>query len=262
MPSRLTIADFTASDQPNEEGRIRTRLSIRSYSQTIRAHQHNYYQIVIPLHGAIQIELSNTNSDLLLTERIGPDKGVIIGKQLIHRFAADEKARFLVADLDQLPDVVSQWPQALFQLSTSLKAYCQFIELQLNSALNPELEQDIGQLFVQLLVQQQSSGRQDERIVRVMEFLQQDLSVTPELDTLAQLACLSLSQYKNLFRQIVGCSTGQYLLQLRMEKAKALLAHTDIPIAIIALQVGYQNASAFSRRFADFYGQSPKGFRH
>ena len=112
------------------------------------------------------------------------------------------------------------------------------------------------------LAQQQSSDKQDARIARVIEYLQQDLSLTPDLKTLAEIACLSLSQYKNLFRQSSGLSTGQYLLQLRMEKAKALLAHTDVPIAVIAQQVGYQNASAFSRRFADYYGQSPKDFRH
>lgn len=262
MPSRLTIADFSATDQPNEEGQIRTRLSIRSYSQTVRAHQHNYYQIVIPLHGAIQIELSRSDGKSLLSERIGPDKGVIIKRQLIHRFAADEKARFLVADMEQLPDEVAQWQQPLFQLSASLKSFCQFIELQLNSTLDPELEQNIGQLLLQLLAQQQSSDKQDARIARVIEYLQQDLSLTPDLKTLAEIACLSLSQYKNLFRQSSGLSTGQYLLQLRMEKAKALLAHTDVPIAVIAQQVGYQNASAFSRRFADYYGQSPKDFRH
>lgn len=261
MPSRLTIADFSASDQPSAEGEIRTRLSIRSYSQIIRAHQHSYYQIVIPLHGAIQIELSTSEGKPLLSERIGPDKGVVIEKQLIHRFAADEKARFMVADLEYLPEAIGQWQQPLFQLSASLRSYCQFIELQLNSALDPELEQNMGRLFVQLLIQQECSDRPDERIARVMEYLQQDLSNTPDLNTLAQLACLSLSQYKNLFRQVSGLSTGQYLLQLRMEKAKALLAHTDVPIVVIAQQVGYQNASAFSRRFADFYGQSPKDFR-
>jgi len=57
-------------------------------------------------------------------------------------------------------------------------------------------------------------------------------------------------------------TTHKYITELRMEKASALLAHTDLPIRIVAEQVGYQDLSAFSRRFSSYFGQSPKAFSY
>ncbi len=43
-----------------------------------------------------------------------------------------------------------------------------------------------------------------------------------------------------------------------MEKAKALLTHTDLPVQLIAERVGYTDLSAFSRRFSIHFGLSPR----
>ncbi|WP_350629915.1 helix-turn-helix domain-containing protein, partial [Pseudoalteromonas sp. Q36-MNA-CIBAN-0048] len=50
------------------------------------------------------------------------------------------------------------------------------------------------------------------------------------------------------------------ITEKRMQKAKALLTHTDLPIQIIAEQVGYNDLSAFSRRFSLYFGLSPRLF--
>ncbi|POF56904.1 AraC family transcriptional regulator, partial [Vibrio vulnificus] len=52
----------------------------------------------------------------------------------------------------------------------------------------------------------------------------------------------------------------QYITALRMEKAKALLTHTDLPVQRVAEQVGYSDLSAFSRRFSRHFGLSPRAF--
>lgn len=52
------------------------------------------------------------------------------------------------------------------------------------------------------------------------------------------------------------------LQERRLEKAKELLSGTDIPIALIVEQVGYDNISYFYRIFKAKYGQTPKEFRN
>ncbi|MNE96080.1 HTH-type transcriptional activator RhaS [compost metagenome] len=64
-----------------------------------------------------------------------------------------------------------------------------------------------------------------------------------------------------LFKKETGKTTGEYLLTLRMSKARALLVHTDYPVSLIASQVGYQDLSAFSRRFASHFGYPPRKLR-
>ncbi|AHE49270.1 arabinose operon regulatory protein [Aeromonas hydrophila 4AK4] len=75
------------------------------------------------------------------------------------------------------------------------------------------------------------------------------------------MACLSISQFKALFKKETGQTPGQYLLHLRMEKARALLVNTDYPINVIAGDVGYQDSSAFSSRFSQYYGYPPRKLR-
>jgi AraC-like DNA-binding protein len=46
-----------------------------------------------------------------------------------------------------------------------------------------------------------------------------------------------------------------------MEKARALLANTDMPINIVAENTGYADQSAFSRRFQSYHGISPREYK-
>ncbi|MCO4759623.1 MAG: helix-turn-helix domain-containing protein [Oceanospirillaceae bacterium] len=236
------------------------RLSIRSYTRTQHAHTHGYCQLVLPLHGTIKISIQ-TSVVHASSDRVGPGRCAIIPADAKHSFSADEQARFLVADLDQLPELITDLPTPFVSISSPLLAFCQFVEHQLQHQHNPALHEEIGALFLSLLTQERFQARYDPRISRTLEYLQQDLGQTTKLTALAEIACLSLSQYKALFKQQTGLSTSQYLLKLRMDKVRALLAHTDYPIGMIAEHVGYQDLSAFSRRFSEYFGQSPRHFR-
>lgn len=74
------------------------------------------------------------------------------------------------------------------------------------------------------------------------------------------MACLSPTQFKVLFKTNLGMSVQQYVTHHRMEKAKALLTHTDLPVQIVAERVGYNDLSAFSRRFSLHFGLPPRQF--
>ena len=50
-------------------------------------------------------------------------------------------------------------------------------------------------------------------------------------------------------------------MRCRMEHARALLAHSDLPVQDIALRIGYENAMTFSRIFKVYCGLSPKNYR-
>jgi len=81
------------------------------------------------------------------------------------------------------------------------------------------------------------------------------------LKNLANISSLSVSQFKVLFAKHTRKTLGQYLLMLRMEKARALLANTDMPIRIIAESIGYTDQSAFTRRFQNYHGISPGKYK-
>lgn len=242
---------------------MQAKLSIRSYTRNPRSHHHDHAQVVVPLQGKITLDLlTDTEAGTPIFEtQLGVRQAVLIQKGLTHRFSSHENARFLVVDLPELPKPLSPYTSPLLSVNEHFFEFCLFVENQLNSQFDPVIEASMAAIFIRLLAQQTAYNLTDKRIERVLMTLEADLSHTPELKELAAIACLSLSQFKQRFREVTGVAPLQYLLQLRMKKARALLSHSDTPIALIAQQVGYSDASAFSRRFLSYWGQPPKACR-
>lgn len=64
-----------------------------------------------------------------------------------------------------------------------------------------------------------------------------------------------------LFKKRMCMSPQEYLMQVRMNKASELLMTTDLPINIVAPNVGYENPLTFSKMFKKRYGLSPENYR-
>lgn len=82
--------------------------------------------------------------------------------------------------------------------------------------------------------------------------------------TAAQLTSLSnYSEYyfMKLFKQYTDKTLIAYLNDLRIEKAKPLLLHSDRSVTEIALEVGFNNTSYFIKKFQQATGMSPHKFR-
>jgi AraC-like DNA-binding protein len=71
----------------------------------------------------------------------------------------------------------------------------------------------------------------------------------------------SLAHFKRLFRQRIGITPWQYVLELRLERACTLLRDSELPIAAVAQAVGYADASQLARLFQARLGQSPRAYR-
>ncbi len=63
------------------------------------------------------------------------------------------------------------------------------------------------------------------------------------------------------FKELCGMTPSEYLLLLRMEKAKELLGGTKMPVKDVGLAVGYYDASGFIRRFRQHMAMTPAQYR-
>jgi AraC-like DNA-binding protein len=72
---------------------------------------------------------------------------------------------------------------------------------------------------------------------------------------------LGYSFFRRLFKQYTGLAPGQYLIQLRLEKAKELLCDPERPIKQIAVEVGFESVYYFSRLLKEKTGVSPGFYR-
>jgi AraC family transcriptional regulator len=94
-------------------------------------------------------------------------------------------------------------------------------------------------------------------IAYIKDHLEQDLSLV----TLAAVGETSPAHFARLFKQATGLPPHQYVLRCRMERAKQLLAETDLPLSEIALQVGCADQSHFTALFRAHVAQTPKAYR-
>ena len=105
----------------------------------------------------------------------------------------------------------------------------------------------------------QDSQRQAGEIARYIEenFGDANLSIPGVCEKFR----ISQTQLSLLFKREMGTSFLQYLLDLRIEAAKELLAHSNRKIYQIAEETGFGDASYFSYCFRQRCGLSPKEYR-
>ncbi|HET6354107.1 helix-turn-helix transcriptional regulator, partial [Streptomyces sp.] len=69
------------------------------------------------------------------------------------------------------------------------------------------------------------------------------------------------AELRTAVRRGAGCSPKDYLLGIRLGRAKELLAATELPVAAVARRVGYEDPAYFSRLFTRRVGTAPIRFR-
>ena len=78
---------------------------------------------------------------------------------------------------------------------------------------------------------------------------------------LASVSGVSEAHFARSFKEAFGIPPHRYLLTRRIERGKALLRDTDLPITEIAFQTGWNSLGTFGRIFRDITGESPGELR-
>lgn len=97
-----------------------------------------------------------------------------------------------------------------------------------------------------------------QQIRQAIDYLHAHLAQDISLDQLAQTVNLSSSHLRRLFKQATGLAPHQYLLKLRVNRAKELLLTGSFSVGEVALQVGFADQSHLHRHFKRVFGVTPK----
>jgi AraC family transcriptional regulator len=96
---------------------------------------------------------------------------------------------------------------------------------------------------------------------RVLTFINERISRTITLSELAREARLSAPYFSQRFKSSTGMSPHQYLLRLRICKAKKLLEESESPVIDIAAECGFQTQQHFARIFRRITMRTPTEYR-
>ncbi len=108
-----------------------------------------------------------------------------------------------------------------------------------------------------------SIGTSDDRrkLARVTEFVQGNLARSIQLDDMAAAIDVSVSQLVGLFKRALGQPPHRFLINLRIVRARHLLASTNLPISEIAITCGFSHQEHMTRMFRREIGLTPAAYR-
>jgi len=96
---------------------------------------------------------------------------------------------------------------------------------------------------------------------RVLDYIESNLSSELTLGDLAGVAELSLHHFAHMFKRTIGVAPYRYVLERRVERAKAMLRAARASLVDISLATGFDSQSHFTSTFRRMVGATPTQFQ-
>ena len=126
----------------------------------------------------------------------------------------------------------------------------------LSTALGVHLLREYGAAV--LGPKRQYGGLPREKLVRAVEYIQDQLDTDLTVSGIAQAVGLSPYHFTRLFKESTGQSPYRYVVEARVRKAKELLTTGKFTISEAAYRVGFVDQSHLTRHFKRIFGLPPK----
>jgi AraC-like DNA-binding protein len=214
------------------------------------------------LAGAVTLETAGARS------RVLPGDAVLVDARTAHRLVVEVAADLVHGDLWQvLPSAALPSPLVVRGFGDRQQGV---VALVTACPLEVTCSQDlfsssyaglIGAAMSRLSQDDADGAAADPAVAHVLA----ELAARPEEpwtpDDMAGLVHLSRSALTERFRRATGQSPMRMLREVRMHRARTLLAVERLPVTRVAFQVGYGSVAAFSRAFTADHGVSPLAWR-
>lgn len=118
---------------------------------------------------------------------------------------------------------------------------------------------ETGQQPFATLARARQSG--DAVIARCQTWIAEHYAIPAPVSAMLAISGLSERSFHRRFKQATGLSPMEYVHTLRLEESKQMLEAGSLPVEQIAMEVGYEDASFFSRLFRREVGLTPAQYR-
>jgi AraC family transcriptional regulator len=179
--------------------------------------------------------------------RLHPTGANILFRQPLVPLTDDERLHATLSAIqDELSEGAEGWREVIGSLINQLVVYL------LRSHVNVHRSEEVELSRVGLV---------DRRLRRAIEFMHDNCGRELALSEIAETAYLSPFHFARLFKKITGATPHSYLAALRVERARRLLAETDLTLSEVGARVGYESQSHFTKVFREATGLTPRAFR-
>lgn len=140
------------------------------------------------------------------------------------------------------------------------KLYRPFLEAK-GLELMCSIIQDLGRRRDREEMGQGFSLREMRRVDEARMILIDSFNSPPSIPELARKVGLNRTKLKAVFKAAYGTTIYNFVLTQRMDRATELLAGSDLSIAEVAFEVGYDYPASFTHAFVRYFGHSPRSYR-
>lgn len=268
---------------------VKTLERIHDRSWSMEPNMHEFFEMVYIKKGHAVFEIAGQPVP------IGPNDIVIIKPNQSHRFVvqSEEDCEFIVLSfkfMNQSSSEFSEVPLEDFLNFVSSKESGAFISLKvsqkneiitvLNKILKERENKDIGSDFLDRLLVMElfvyisralkmewessimgKSMKVKELIKISVNYINNNFERDITIGDIAKYIFLSPSYFARAFKEEMGTSPINYLLKVRIERAKEILADESLKISDIAYEIGFSNQQRFNEIFKKYTKMTPLKYR-
>jgi AraC family transcriptional regulator len=119
----------------------------------------------------------------------------------------------------------------------------------------------LGRSSARKLEHERASGLPEASLRTALDYVGDNLAEDLTLAEIAREVSMSPYHFSRMFKLSTGFSPHRYVMRQRIERAKVLLKDTDLPVGVVAQEVGFASPSHFAQQFRRLVGVSPRSFR-
>ncbi len=237
-------------------------------------HRHEHHQIVVGVQGKADLSIDGTGA------RLDTWKACLVPTEARHDYCGDNQNHVLVIDLDPRSPAFSSATHSdyeqlapLFErprtlnLDNRLQTLVQFAAGEFDRAPgNDGLKHHLAASILHSMAERvhgarEVGGRNTISPEAIRRYVAENLHRKITVQDMAEVACLSVSRFHDLFREVTGITPHQFLLQSRLEQAAHYLTCTALPISEVSYRTGFSSQSALTNALRKYRGTTPAKLR-
>ena len=244
---------------PSELRPVRAKARLLEHDVDIQAHKHSWGQLVFSVSGAVRVNTAHA------TYLVPPARAVWIAPEVVHAVTAVERADLRTVYLHRAPADSALWLGCrVIEVTPLLRELVMQLAVAPEAAQEPSREACIASLVLDELRRANSLRLglilpQDKRLRRLCEAMLDEPLRHADLDGWAAEVGASARTVSRLFRDELGSSYAQWRSQVLLAHALTLAAR-KLPMSLIAHELGYASASAFTAMVTRTVGMPPSRF--